>query len=137
MKRTRIICGSDRRRGSRFLCGLVLQRAEERTRWRWIGAKYAGLLASTLDAGVVGPNGEVILFYKSGGNIVIQQCGDYTVLNSRSDCKTKARNFSCECSCGRIQKSFENGAQAADRRLFVGYAEKIAVYRKGETSKHR
>ncbi|MCE3009685.1 MAG: formylglycine-generating enzyme family protein [Proteobacteria bacterium] len=47
-------------------------------------------LASDLDAGIVGPNGEVILFYKEANKIVIQQCEDNTVLDQRSDCQTKA-----------------------------------------------
>ncbi len=47
-------------------------------------------LAGDLDAGIVGPNGEVILFYKNGNQIVIQQCEDNTVLSQRSDCQTKA-----------------------------------------------
>ncbi len=47
-------------------------------------------LAGDLDAGIVGPNGEVILFYKQGQNIVIKQCEDNTVLNQRSDCQKES-----------------------------------------------
>ena len=54
--------------------------------------------AGTSDASVIGPNGEVILFYKEGRNIVIKICENYTLLTQedpeslkhRSDCKIKS-----------------------------------------------
>ena len=54
------------------------------------GGAWSKHLAGQLDGGLVVPNGEVILFYKSGDKIVIQQCDDYTVLKRREDCNTKS-----------------------------------------------
>ena len=42
------------------------------------------------DAGVVGPKGEVILFFKKGGNIVVQQCKGLNILNTREDCEAQS-----------------------------------------------
>ena len=42
---------------------------------------------SAMDAGVIGPKAEVILFYKDHNKIVVKQCENYTVLELRSDCK--------------------------------------------------
>ena len=42
------------------------------------------------DSGVVGPDGEVILFFKKGGNIVVQQCKDLDILNTREDCEVQS-----------------------------------------------
>ena len=39
----------------------------------------------------VGPDGDVILFYKDGNEIVIKECEHYSVINSISDCKAKSR----------------------------------------------
>ena len=37
-----------------------------------------------------GPDGDVILFYKDGNEIVIKECEHYSVINSISDCKAKS-----------------------------------------------
>ena len=42
-----------------------------------------------MDAGLIGPKGEVALFFKQDGRIVVKQCTDYTVLKSRNDCVMK------------------------------------------------
>lgn len=42
-----------------------------------------------LDIGLVGPSGEVILYYRDGNQIVVQECQPYTVLENRSDCETR------------------------------------------------
>ncbi len=44
-----------------------------------------------VDLTIVGPDGDVILFYKDGNNIVIQECESYTVISQRSDCRPKGR----------------------------------------------
>ena len=41
------------------------------------------------DAGLIGPKGEVALFFKQDNRIVVKQCADYTVLKSRNDCVMK------------------------------------------------
>ena len=38
----------------------------------------------------VGPDGDVILFYKDGNEIVIKECEHYSVINNLSDCKAKS-----------------------------------------------
>lgn len=47
------------------------------------------VFAELRDAGVVGPKGEVVLFYKEGSVIVVKECLNYTVLNTRNDCVQK------------------------------------------------
>ena len=42
------------------------------------------------DVGVIGSGGEVILFFRQGDNIVVQQCKDLDVLNTREDCAVQA-----------------------------------------------
>ena len=42
------------------------------------------------DVGVVGPGGEVILFFRKGDNIVVQQCKELDILNTREDCAVQA-----------------------------------------------
>src|ERR1035438_3018505 len=38
---------------------------------------------------VVGPGGEVVVYYKDGNDIVVRNCGnDYPVIKKRSDCTT-------------------------------------------------
>ncbi len=46
-------------------------------------------LSGIEDVGIIGPGGEVVLFYKEGEKIVIKQCAD-KILKSRNDCKPKA-----------------------------------------------
>jgi formylglycine-generating enzyme required for sulfatase activity len=87
MKRTRII--SALTVGVGVVCATSCSSVQKKNTVAMDRNEVRRTLASTLDAGTVGPNGEVILFYKSGRNIVVQQCGDYTVLNQRSDCTTK------------------------------------------------
>ena len=45
--------------------------------------------ARTLDVGVIGSRGEAILFYRSGESIVVTQCEDITLLESKNDCQLK------------------------------------------------
>ena len=41
----------------------------------------------TMALGLIGPKGEVILFYKERNRIVVKQCENYTVLKLESDCE--------------------------------------------------
>ena len=41
----------------------------------------------TMALGLIGPKGEVILFYKERNQIVVKQCENYTVLKLESDCE--------------------------------------------------
>lgn len=90
-------------------------------------------IASALDAGIVGPNGEVILFYKNGENIVIQQCGDYTVLNSRSDCKTKDGTSVANVPVAEFKSRLKAALMLPVGDYSADMQKKIAVYRKGKT----
>ena len=54
-----------------------------------LGCSGLGRRALAGDAGLIGPSGEVALFFKEGNRIVVKQCGDYTVLKSRNDCVMK------------------------------------------------
>lgn len=86
-------------------------------------------IAGDLDAGIVGPNGEVILFYKNGTNIVVQQCEDNTVLNQRGDCQTKRGTNAVQVPINEFKRRLK-----ATLNVPADYAEdmkkKIEVYRK-------
>ncbi|MFN7454631.1 MAG: formylglycine-generating enzyme family protein, partial [Pseudobdellovibrionaceae bacterium] len=88
-------------------------------------------LAGLMDAGIVGPNGEVILFYKSANKIVIQQCEDYTVLNRREDCTTKSGTSVAQVPV----TEFKNRLKAAlivPAEYPAAMKEKIDLYNKGK-----
>ena len=42
------------------------------------------------DVGLVGPDGEVILFFRKGGSVVVQQCKDLDRLYTREDCEVQS-----------------------------------------------
>jgi|SRR5580692_11686293 hypothetical protein len=75
MKKTKIIAALTA--GVGVACAVPCSSVQKKNTVAMDRGEVRRTLASSLDAGVVGSNGEVILFYKSGGNIVIQQCGDY------------------------------------------------------------
>jgi formylglycine-generating enzyme required for sulfatase activity len=68
-------------------------------------------LASTLDAGLVGPDGEVYLFFKNDNNeIVIKQCERYTTLHDgsqRQDCKSKDGAEPTKVSVEKFKRSLK------------------------------
>ena len=43
------------------------------------------------DLTLVGPDGDVILFYKDGNEIVIKECESYSIINRRDDCQSNSR----------------------------------------------
>ncbi len=43
------------------------------------------------DLTMVGPDGDVVLFYKEGNEIVIKECERYSVINNRADCQSNSR----------------------------------------------
>ena len=56
---------------------------------------YSPVEASTKDVGVIGPGGEVILFYKSGEHIIVKTCAPNTFLGSTTaDARAKCKSNS-------------------------------------------
>jgi len=92
-------------------------------------SKAGRKMAGALDAGIVGPNGEVILFYKNGNNIIIQQCEDNTVLNQRDDCQTKTGTKVVQVPVNEFKRRLK-----AALNVPAGYTDdmkrKIEVYKK-------
>jgi len=88
-------------------------------------------LAGQLDAGIVGPNGEVILFFKTGNKIVIQRCEDYTVLNFRSDCKTRPGSSVAQVPVNEF-KSRLKAALSVPGEYTAPMKKKIELYKKGK-----
>ena len=88
-------------------------------------------LAGLMDAGIVGPNGEVILFYKNGNKIVIQRCEDYTVLNSRADCKTRPGTSVAQVPINEF-KSRLKAALSVPGEYTAAMKKKIDLYKKGK-----
>ncbi|MFZ4715886.1 MAG: DUF1566 domain-containing protein [Bacteriovoracaceae bacterium] len=57
--------------------------------------------ASVKDVGVIGPDGDVILFYREGDYIIVKNCDPYTILEltpaqARSNCQGKANKVPVE-----------------------------------------
>ena len=73
----------------------------------------------TMALGLIGPKGEVILFYKERNQIVVKQCENYTVLKLESDCEilpgTVVQNISVS--------NFKDSLQMALRFPFGNYDE--------------
>ncbi len=88
-------------------------------------------LAGLMDAGVVGPNGEVILFYKNGNKIIIQRCEDYTVLNRREDCKTKLGSSVAQVPVDEFKNRLK-AALSVPGDYTAPMKKKIELYKKGK-----
>ena len=89
-------------------------------------------VASVYDAGIIGPNGEVIIFYKKGANVVVQQCQDYTVLNRRSDCKTKAGTTVAKVPVQKFKDRLKQALKLPIGDYSPDMSKKLDVYRKGK-----
>lgn len=86
-------------------------------------------LAGDLDAGIVGPNGEVILFYRHENKIVIKQCEDNTILNQRSDCQAKSGTNVVQVPVNEFKRRLK-AALAVPADYTSEMKGKIEVYRK-------
>jgi hypothetical protein len=58
-------------------------------------------MSAVKDVGVIGPDGDVILYYKAGNHIVVKNCDPYTILGSttaqaRANCQGKANKVPVE-----------------------------------------
>ncbi len=89
-------------------------------------------VASVYDAGIIGPNGEVIIFYKSADKVVVQQCQDYTVLNRRSDCKTKAGTTVAKVPVQEFKDRLKQALKLPMGDYTPEMGRKLDVYRKGQ-----
>ncbi len=86
-------------------------------------------VAGLMDAGIVGPEGEVLLFYKNGNNVVVQQCENNTVLNQRSDCQTKPGTNVVQVPVNEFKRRLK-AALNVPANYTEDMKKKIEVYRK-------
>ncbi|MCM0604475.1 MAG: SUMF1/EgtB/PvdO family nonheme iron enzyme [Xanthomonadaceae bacterium] len=101
--------------------------------------KAARKIANYLDVGIVGPNGEVILFYKDGGNIVIQACEDLTLLKAgsqRQDCKTKAGTKVSQVPVSEFKEHLKMALQVPNGDYSDEMDKKIDLYKKQNQLPH-
>ena len=90
------------------------------------------LPASTMDAGIIGPKGEVILFYKKNSKIIVKQCEDYTVLKSRSDCKVKPGTVVQNVSVSDFKNSLKMALKLPGGNYDAETKRKIELYNNGQ-----
>ena len=105
-------------------------------------ATFKGLkrqIAGALDAEFVGPEGEIILFYKEGNLITIKECA-YTFLyepRHREDCKQKPGTYKAQLSA----TEFKNRLNAVLRLPVGNYTslmkQKIEAYNKWQEQQPR
>ena len=88
--------------------------------------------AGTLDAGIVGPDGEVILFYKDGGQIIIKECADYTVLNSRNDCQLKSGTSTAQVPVEEFKNRLKQVLKFPVGNYDEATKRKIELFKKGK-----
>ena len=86
-------------------------------------------LAGAMDAGIVGPEGEVIVFYKEMGNIVIKECEDHTTLKSRSDCRLKRGTQERRISVTDFMESLKMALHIPGGDYSPEMKEKIEIYK--------
>ncbi|MCY4643827.1 MAG: formylglycine-generating enzyme family protein [Bacteriovoracales bacterium] len=89
------------------------------------------------DAGLIGPEGEVILFYKKDQKIVIRPCERYTVLKSKDDCKVPSGKEEKSISVSEFKESIKRGL-----RLYYGVLDassstkkKLEIYARSDELK--
>ena len=86
----------------------------------------------TMDAGIIGPKGEVILFYKESSKIVVKQCEDYTVLKSRSDCKVKPGTVVQNVPAPDFKNSLKMALKLPGGNYDADTKRKIELYNNGQ-----
>ena len=85
----------------------------------------------------VGPDGDVILFYKDGNEIVIKECEHHSVINNISDCKAKSwLNHPIRVAVSEFKNRLKSALriQTFDT-LGQQQAKKLKIYREGLTRK--
>ena len=113
----------DRKKFILVLCSLVVL--------TWWGCSSRNLNrppAGAMDSGIVGPKGEVILFYEEKGNIVVKECEDHTVLKLRSDCKLKAGTQEHSISVQDFRNSLKMALQLPVGDYSHDMKRKIKIY---------
>ena len=105
------------------VCGFIVSNG--------MAASFA--FAGPMDVGLIGPKGEVILFYKEGDLITIKECVNHTTLEEsshRKDCTQKPGTYEAQVSV----TEFKNRLNAVLRLPGGNYTslmkEKIEVYSK-------
>ena len=88
--------------------------------------------AGTMDAGIIGPKGEVVLFYKDDGKIIIKHCEDYTNLQSRDDCKLKPGTSAAQVDAERFKSSFKMALKIPGGNYDADTKRKIELYNNGK-----
>ena len=95
-----------------------------------IAASFA--FAGSMDVGLIGPKGEVILFYKEGDLITVKECVDHTILKPlhREDCTKKPGTYEVQVPV----TEFKNRLNTVLRLPVGNYTslmkQKIEVYNK-------
>ena len=96
-----------------------------------VAASFA--FAGSMDVGLIGPKGEVILLYKEGDLITVKECVDYTILKDPSHhegCTKKQGTYEAQVSV----TEFKNRLNAVLRLPVGNYTslmkQKIKVYNK-------
>lgn len=86
------------------------------------------LPAGIMSAGVIGNKGEVILFYKDKSKIVVKHCEDYTILESKSDCKLKAGTTVQYITIDEFKESLKRALKIPGGNYDIDTQRKIEVF---------
>lgn len=90
--------------------------------------KSTHLHAKTMDAGIISKDDEVILFYKEKDHIVIKQCENKTVLNSRSDCNVRPGSVVRKVSVSEFKDSLIRALELSIGNYDDDMKTKISVF---------
>ena len=112
-----------------FFLGLLLAMGH----WGCSSRNLKRPLAGAMDAGIVGPEGEVIVFYKEKGNIVIKECEDHTTLKLRSDCRLKGGTQEQRISVTDFMESLKMVLRIPGGDYSPKMKKKIEIYNKGDS----
>ncbi len=102
----------------------------------FIGLSFINVFASVQDVGVIGPNSDVLLYYKDGAYINVKACEPNTVLGkttaqARSNCQGKSNKVPLES----FKQSLRNMVSTARLNVLRPISpEEIEIYIKGGPS---
>lgn len=100
--------------------------------WGCSGLKTVRDPAGAMDAGIVGPKGEVILFYKKNHKIVVKQCEDHTILKSQNDCQVKPGTVVQKVSPLDFQNALKTALRLPGGDYDAETRRKIELYKEGQ-----
>ena len=91
------------------------------------------------DSGVVGPDGEVIIFYKENNKIVIKECAsfmdeNFKAVNSRSDCNQKEGTKAHRTSVEGFRRSLEVALKLPGGHYSNEMKRKIELYNRRDST---